>query len=571
VTERVALAEAIERHVRPGDSVHVAMGHHRWTALARELARHYWGSGPGLELVMASLGSLGTLFFQGGLLRRVVTAYSGDSFPAYGPNPVFTRAYDSGEVEVEHWSFLTLRRRLEAAALGLPVAVTKPLGRSGIAENSAYDEVWTPRGPVGMLAPLAPDVSLMHAVLADEEGNLACAPPGLDGVVGAWAARRGCVATVERVVPSLAPYAGFARVPAHRVLAVVEAPFGAHPGGMYGAAVGEPSYAEDVDFWIEARVAARGDLDAWARRWCRDVASHEDYLRRLGEPRLEGLRATLIPDDAVGVEPAVDTEAPATEWETAASFAARVVCERVLGLGADTVLAGAGVANLAAWVGVARARAAGSPVQLTAELGLWGYEPTPGSPFIFDLRSFPSATLLGDAETVLGLVIGGPGTRALGCLGAAQVDARGDLNSTRLAGGRSLVGSGGGADVAVGADENIVVTLLRPQRTPEEVGYVTGPGDRVSTIVTDKGILRREGDGSFALTEVPAAGGSLGTGSVGTGSVGTGSLDDAAREAVAACGWPLAVARTLTGLSAPTTAELLALRRYDPRGWFLRD
>ena len=41
-----------------------------------------------------------------------------------------------------------------------------------------------------------------------------------------------------------------------------------------------------------------------------------------------------------------------------------------------------GVANLAAWLGVEVARAQGSDVQLTAEIGLWGYEPMVGDPFV---------------------------------------------------------------------------------------------------------------------------------------------------------------------------------------------
>jgi acyl CoA:acetate/3-ketoacid CoA transferase alpha subunit len=52
---------------------------------------------------MTSLGALGGAFFRGGLVRKVVTAYSGNSFPTYTPNPIFRRAYESGEVEVEHW------------------------------------------------------------------------------------------------------------------------------------------------------------------------------------------------------------------------------------------------------------------------------------------------------------------------------------------------------------------------------------------------------------------------------------------------------------------------------------
>ena len=154
------LAEAVADNVRPGDTVQVMLGHSRWTASARELARQFWGEDPGFTLVMTSLGALGALFFRGGLVRKVVTAYSGNTFPTYGPNPVFRKAYESGEVEVEQWSILTLSQRLEAAARGLPAAVTGSLAGSSMADNDAFQVIDSPFGPLGVLEPLAPDVAL---------------------------------------------------------------------------------------------------------------------------------------------------------------------------------------------------------------------------------------------------------------------------------------------------------------------------------------------------------------------------------------------------------------------------
>src|SRR6204780_5609479 len=185
------LEDAVARSVLPGDTVLVMMGHSRWTAAARELARQFWGSDPSFTLVMTSLGALGAAFFRGGLVRKVVTAYSGNSFPTYNPNPIFRHAYESGEVEVEHWSILTLSRRLEAAARGLPAAVTGSLVGSSMGGNGAFAAVESPFGPLGLLAPLVPDVALVHAAAADPSGNLVFSEPLLDGVWGAWAARRG--------------------------------------------------------------------------------------------------------------------------------------------------------------------------------------------------------------------------------------------------------------------------------------------------------------------------------------------------------------------------------------------
>ena len=104
-----------------------------------------------------------------------------------------------------------------------------------------------------------------------------------------------------------------------------------------------------------------------------------------------------------------DLVAPTGAWEQAAVFGARYLAERIVARGADAVLAGAGVANLASWLAVQLARAQGAEVELTAELGLWGYEPTPADPFVFNHRSFPTATMLSDSEQILGLMAGSPG------------------------------------------------------------------------------------------------------------------------------------------------------------------
>src|SRR6476646_426783 len=134
----MTVREAVAEHVHAGDALHLVVGHTRWSAATREVVRQWWGRDPGFTLVMLSLSSLGALFFRGGLVRKVITAYSGDSFPTYTPNPIFQQAYSSGAVEVEHWSILTYVQRLEAAARGLPAITTGSLRGSSMAGNADY-------------------------------------------------------------------------------------------------------------------------------------------------------------------------------------------------------------------------------------------------------------------------------------------------------------------------------------------------------------------------------------------------------------------------------------------------
>jgi acyl CoA:acetate/3-ketoacid CoA transferase beta subunit/acyl CoA:acetate/3-ketoacid CoA transferase alpha subunit len=557
-TPVLPLEEAVSRHIRAGDAVHVVTGHTRWTAAARELIRQWWGRDPGFTLVMLSLSSLGAVFFRGGLLSKVVTGYSGDVFPNFTPNKWFGDAYLSGAVEVEHWSFLTFLQRLEAAARGLPAVVTTSLQGSSMAENAGFAVVDSPfGGGLGLLEPYAPDVALLHAPLADTAGNVAMSPPLLEGVWGALAARRGAIVSCERVVDDIRPWSHLVRIPAHRVLAVCEVPLGAHPGGLYVPHLPVEPYGEDLEFWQEVRDASRGDdFDNFIEHWILEPRDQQQYLDRLGGDRIARLRRRADPDSWRDDEAAhpPDLSAPTGAWERATVFGARYVADRVVDGTYDAVLAGAGVANLCAWLAVHSARHRGSDVVLTAELGLWGYEPTPADPFVFNHRSFPSATMVSDSEMVLSTFVAGPGTRLLGCLGAAQIDKAGNINSTVIPGSAFLVGSGGGNDVASAADEVVVVATLAPRRTVDEVPYVTSPGDRVRAFVTDLGTFERR-DGRFVLTAIPA---------------GPGTVADRVEAVRGRCGWELDYAAELSDVPKPTPEEIETIRRWDPEQRFLR-
>lgn len=543
--------------VRAGDEVHVFCGHSRWTAAASELVRQWWGRDPGFTLNMLSLSSLGTLFFRGGLLRKVVTGYSGDVFPNFTPNRIFGDAYLSGEVEVEHWSFLAFSQRLEAAARGLPAMTTSSIAGSSMADNDGFALIDSPFGPpgaqLGLVEAHAPDVALLHAPIADRAGNVAFHPPLLEGVWGALAARRGAIVTVERVVDDIRPWAHLVKIPGHRVLAVAHCPLGAHPGGLYGSFTPAEPYGEDLEFWSEVRTASRSDdFDEWIHRWILDVADHDAYVAQLGAQRVVGLRrraeVSSWRDDEAAYPP--DLDSPPNDWERAAVLGARRLADRLVEGSADAVLAGAGVANLATWLGVELARARGSQVLLTAELGLWGYEPTPADPFVFNHRAFPSSTMIADSSEVLGVIVGGPGTTTFACLGAAQIDAAGNINSTVVPGTTFLVGSGGGNDVASAADEVVVVTTLTSRRTCERVPYITSPGARVSHLVTDLATFAKGDDGRFVLTALAHG------------------VEVADVEAV--CGWDLVVAENVERLEPVSMDEVATLRRWDPRGFFLR-
>jgi len=202
---------------------------------------------------------------------------------------------------------------------------------------------------------------------------------------------------------------------------------------------------------------------------------------------------------------------------------------------------------------------------LAAELGLWGYRPTPADPFIFNHRSFPTATMLGDAEQVLGALVGGPGTTLLACLGAAQIDRHGNINSTVIgdynAPKTRLPGAGGAPAIAASCGE-VLITLRQNKRAFVEKldfrtsgGHLEGgdsrakarfPGKGPTAVITDLGILTPDPvTKELTLTSVhPGV---------------------TADQVVAATAWPLKVASEVQTTPAPTETELTVLRDLQER------
>ncbi len=554
----VSLDEAIERHVRPGDAVHLGVTHTRWSAAFWELLRQFRGTDPAFDLLAVQFTTPGAALVHADLARRLVTSWIGDSYMSPGANPVYQRAFDTG-LEIEHWSLLTFVQRLAAAARGHAWTTTTSLAGSTMGEENAPHAYRELEPGLGLVSALVPDVSILHAPAADPFGNVLLSPPLMENVYGALAARRGAIVTVERLVEPeyLRSHAHLTRIPASAVAAVVEAPLGGHPGGLVPAGLDDAveGYADDFEFWLAIREASRDPrlMEAWIRDWVLDRPTHEAYVKLLGAERVAGLRRRVRPEtwreDLEAALPQVDLDAGHSALEAAIVTGSRVLAERIRAEGHRVILAGAGMANLAAWLAAFALRDEGIPVDLAAEMGLIGYWPVPGDPLLFNPRNFPGCTMLADIDWTLSVLVGGSTARAVGALGAAQVDRLGNLNSTRLP-DRMLMGSGGANDVVTCARETVVVAAQSRERFVERVAYVTAPGGRVRSVVSQLGTYEKDGD---ELVLVAVAGD---------------DVDAGVREAREACGWDLRVAREVRRVEPPTREELHTLRLMDPAGWF---
>ncbi len=563
------LAELVRRHVRPGMSLHLSTAHVRANALVYELVRRFRGGDPGFTAIALGLTGSWVALVHAGLARRVVTSFCGESYPSPAPSPLVDAAWREGRVEIQNWSILTLPLRLLAGAMGLPFLPTRSLLGSTMEEANQPDLVVQRETfdgtPVALVRALVPDLSLVHGLVADRAGNTLLPPPVGEGVYGALAAREGALVTVERIVPTevIRRHAGLVRLPAAYVRGVAEAPLGGHPGGMASPLAPEvPGYAEDYAFARAQReaFATPAGADAWLREWVLDAPTPADFVHRLGADRVAALRAGAAPEawraELRELAPAIPDTAAYSPGEMLAVAAGRRVAERVRAAGHATLLAGIGVSNLAAWLAAYRLKGEGVPVELMAEIGMFGYLPRGADPFIFSTRNLPTAKSLSDILTVMGQLMGGRWNRCLGVLGAGQVDRAGNLNSTLLPGRRYLTGSGGANDVGSTAAEVLVAASQDRHRFVDKVGYVTAPGRAVRTVVSQLGIFEKaEAHGDLVLTAyLPTAG----------------ATAEAAVEAIrAACGWELRVAPALGAEPPPTAEELRLLRAFDPRRQFL--
>jgi acyl CoA:acetate/3-ketoacid CoA transferase alpha subunit/acyl CoA:acetate/3-ketoacid CoA transferase beta subunit len=563
------LAELVRRHVRPGTTLHLSTAHVRANALVYELCRQWWGRDPRFTVVALGLTGAWLSLVQGGLARRLITSFCGESYPGPSPSPLVEAAWRDGRLDIQNWSILTLPLRLLAGAMGLPFLPTRSLLGSSMEEANAgdlavADDPFGDGGRVALVRALVPDLSLVHGLVADRAGNTLLPAPVGEGVYGALAAREGALVTVERIVPTevIRRYAGFVRLPGAYVRGVAEAPLGGHPGGMASPLAEAPGYAEDYAF---ARVqreafATPATAEAWVREWVLGCATPADFLERLGRDRVEALRAGAMPDawrrELTALAPGLPATDAWTAEEMLAVAASRRVAARVRAAGFTTLLAGIGVSNLAAWLAADRLREAGVPVELAAEIGMVGYVPRPGDPFIFATRNLPTAKSLSDVFTVIGQLVAGRFNRCLGVLGAGQVDRAGNLNSTLIPGARYLTGSGGANDVASAAAEVLVAAWQDRRRFVDKVPYVTAPGRAVRTVVSQLAVFEKsDAHGELEVTAYQPAAGP--------------TADDAVRAIRAACGWEVRVAPGLAAEPPPAAGELTLLRVFDPRRQFL--
>ncbi|MGC1123083.1 MAG: CoA-transferase [Candidatus Methanofastidiosia archaeon] len=274
--------EAVKKFIHEGDYIGTELyGFVRCPmSIAREIVRqkisHLQVAGQGIMEV--------DILIAAGLVDKIDLTYLG--YEVYGLSNVLRRAAQSGRLKVNEWSNAALAWRLKAAALGVPFLPVRVMLGTDTFRYSAAKVVKCPfTGEKVLLLPATMlDVGIIHVHRADQYGN--CQLDGISGFAFELArASRRLIISAEEIISTeeIRTYPERTLIPWYLVDAVVEAPFGSHPGEM-------PYYYwrdEEHLSWYVTASKEEETTQEYLQKWIWDVPSHEKYLELVGKESLD--------------------------------------------------------------------------------------------------------------------------------------------------------------------------------------------------------------------------------------------------------------------------------------------
>ena len=233
-----------------------------------------------------------------GVTDRVECGFSG--LEGFGFANGLRRAVEGGRVVLEDYSNLSMALRFLAGAMNWPFSPTTTNIGSGLQQWSAFapDESPSPRkipevvdpfggGIYGALAPLRPDVAVIHVTLADPEGNAIMLGTEWSRFELSRAAKR-VVLVADHIVDTacMRQYPNLVRIPGVIVDAVVYWPFSAWPQASPGVHDCDEAHMRLMN---EALGSEEGTL-AYRRDFIDAYRTRHEFLAMIGVETCEQLR-----------------------------------------------------------------------------------------------------------------------------------------------------------------------------------------------------------------------------------------------------------------------------------------
>ncbi len=243
MTTLTSLSEAIADLVHDGDTVALeGFTHLIPVAAGHEIIRQ---GRRDLTVVRMTPDIVYDQLIGAGCVRKMIFSWGGN--PGVGSLYRFRDAVERGwpqPLEIEEHSHAGMANRYAAGAAGLPFAVLRGYRGTDLVDHTrTLAPIVCPFTGEELTAVSAinPDVSIIHAQLADRSGNVMMW--GITGVQkeAVLAARRALV-TVEEIVDELEPRPGSVVLPNWVVSHVAAVPGGTHPSYAQGYSIRDNDY-----------------------------------------------------------------------------------------------------------------------------------------------------------------------------------------------------------------------------------------------------------------------------------------------------------------------------------------
>jgi glutaconate CoA-transferase subunit A len=226
-----------------------------------------------------------------GTAKKLVFSYTGN--PGVGSLYCIRRAVEKDiplPLELEEYSHYGLVGRYAAGASRLPFFPLRSyIGSDMLKANPLIKVIDEPygTGKIAVVPPLNPDVAILHAQRADQQGNTQ-----LWGLLGmqkevAFASKH-VIVVVEEVVDESVIRADPNRtlIPGLIVNKVVHEPYGAHPSYVQGY------YDRDNESYLtwDKLSQDHAAVVAWLDEWVYGLENHAAYVRKIGQAYLDKLK-----------------------------------------------------------------------------------------------------------------------------------------------------------------------------------------------------------------------------------------------------------------------------------------
>ena len=276
---------AVKKYIHNSDTVFIGgFGHAIPFAIAHEIVRQKKHK---LHLVKTGADIVFDFLVAGRCASRLSCGWYGN--PGIGMSNIIVKAIASGELTLTESTNFSMVLRLHAGKLGVPFIPSPILANGDLA--GTVDGIKTINCPFTNSqyqahSALNPDVAIVHAQRSDIDGNAQLWGSVGDTIDGCDASKR-IICSVEDICESeeilLSPH--LTKLPAHKVVAVIQQPFGAYPSYLHDY------YQRDERYYKEYGGNTKDTLksDEWLRTNIYDHNDFDSYLKSLPSTLLSQL------------------------------------------------------------------------------------------------------------------------------------------------------------------------------------------------------------------------------------------------------------------------------------------